>query len=180
MNIYHKCTNHYWIFFYKRFYSISNKSDTLKYWKLLSELGKVSEKENQATEQITDQRKAMLLKWREQRELKKKADAATKGQKSVFAVRHIQYNDNNPTLAPVGIKPNKKTVPKPKETIPEKRVTRSSARIANKQPTTPAATKVKSTVKDVVKAKKSSKQVSLHSYFIITRHRYMSESVAML
>lgn len=67
------------------------------------------------------------MKWREQRELKKKAEAAKK--KSVFAVRHLQHNDNDKTQE------IKKPITKPvaKTDLSQKRVTRSSARLA-KQP----------------------------------------------
>jgi len=97
------------------------------------------EKENLSGEgQITDQRKAMLLKWREQRELKRKVDAASKNEKTVFAVRHIQYNDTSTLFPPVNTKQSKKIAPTSKEKIQDKRVTRSSARIAAKMPTKPA------------------------------------------
>lgn len=92
-------------------------------------------KENVPQTKVTDERKAMLLKWREQRELKRKAEAAKKQQKGVFAVRHVQH-DNKTLLAPFPTEATKISTKKPKSVSvpPAKRVTRSSARLAKKQP----------------------------------------------
>lgn len=123
-------------------------------------LAKVIEKENVSDDgQITDQRKAMLLKWREQKELKRKADAMSKSQKTVFAVRHIQYNDQTTLFPPPNTKHSKKIPSKPKENVKDKIVTRSSARLAAKIPNKPAvkerkiptAKEVKTTRKAAVK-----------------------------
>ncbi|XP_031571453.1 disks large-associated protein 5-like isoform X2 [Actinia tenebrosa] len=92
---------------------------------------KSNSKENAPQPQVTDERKAMLLKWREQRELKRKAEVAKKQEKGVFAVRHIKY-DNKTILAPFPNKGTKLTPkkPKPVSVPPAKRVTRSSAKLA--------------------------------------------------
>lgn len=106
------------------------------------------------------------MKWREQREMKRKAEASTKSQKTVFAVRHVQHNDINPLSKPLNTKPPKKAAPKPKETIPKTRVTRSSARIAAKPPTKPVTRGRSASSSKEVKTKKktASKQVCLSAW----------------
>ncbi|XP_001627379.2 disks large-associated protein 5 isoform X1 [Nematostella vectensis] len=73
-------------------------------------------------------RKERLQKWLEEREMKRKAEAATKTKKA-FVVRHIVHDDTK-----VLNKAQKTTKMKPsKENVPTRRVTRASARLASKQ-----------------------------------------------
>lgn len=124
--------------------------------------------------QVSDERKAMLLKWREQRELKRKAEAVKKQQKGVFAVRHVQH-DKKPLLAPFPTKATRISPKKPKSVSvpPAKRVTRSSARLASKQTAVkpqpksrPASSRkdTSSTKKPVTINKVGTKQIYFQNY----------------